>query len=475
MKVVKSLILGSAASLLAFGAQAADLPVKAKAVEYVKVCSLYGAGFYYIPGTDTCLKIGGYARIDTAINSGIYGNPYIYAANGEDTRNRSMFNSRARIGFQMDTRTATEYGVLRTYANMQMQWTELGAGVGAGDGVAGGNFETDYAFIQFAGFTFGKAVSQFDPQWVLAIPATTSGHVGGSDTKTGILQAAYTATFGNGFSGTISAEQPRAYRNGGIITGASLGSQGWVTGNAAAGVNHAGTRMPDIVGNLRLDQAWGSFHVAAALHDVQLASNNYAPVAAGSKMGWATTVGFELKNLPTGVGDSFKADFTYAKGAVRYALGGTHNIGNASYLVGSSSELTSAFYSDGVVNAAGNSIDLSTSWAARAFYEHYWNPQWRTSLYGIYGRHENNNDRIRAAIATAGLVGGGNFSLWQIGSRTAWTPVKNLTFSADVHYTNLSADLSGTTAASTGLGIGARQYKSNAGTVSALFTALRSF
>src|SRR5437899_4052675 len=70
MKMVKSLILGSAAGLLAMGgAQAADLPVKAKAVEYVRICSLYGAGFYYIPGTDTCIKLGGYLRVETALNT----------------------------------------------------------------------------------------------------------------------------------------------------------------------------------------------------------------------------------------------------------------------------------------------------------------------------------------------------------------------------------------------------------------------
>jgi hypothetical protein len=52
MKMVRSLILGSTAAFAAMsGAQAADLPVKAKAVEYVRVCSLYGAGFFYIPGT----------------------------------------------------------------------------------------------------------------------------------------------------------------------------------------------------------------------------------------------------------------------------------------------------------------------------------------------------------------------------------------------------------------------------------------
>ncbi len=76
MKMVKSLILGSAAGLIAMsGAQAADLPVKAKAVEYVRICSLYGAGFFYIPGTDTCIKLGGYLRVDTTFNGTTYGAP----------------------------------------------------------------------------------------------------------------------------------------------------------------------------------------------------------------------------------------------------------------------------------------------------------------------------------------------------------------------------------------------------------------
>ncbi|NVN88759.1 MAG: porin, partial [Rhodopseudomonas sp.] len=65
MRFVKGILLGAAATLVASAAaQAADLPLKAKAVEYVKVCSLYGAGFYYIPGTDTCIKLGGYLRAE---------------------------------------------------------------------------------------------------------------------------------------------------------------------------------------------------------------------------------------------------------------------------------------------------------------------------------------------------------------------------------------------------------------------------
>src|SRR5919106_358021 len=66
MKLVKSLLLGSAAGLAAVaGAQAADLPVrKAAPVEYVRVCSAYGVGFFYIPGTETCLRVSGFARFE---------------------------------------------------------------------------------------------------------------------------------------------------------------------------------------------------------------------------------------------------------------------------------------------------------------------------------------------------------------------------------------------------------------------------
>ena len=92
MKMVKSLILGSAAGLVAMsGAQAADLPVKAKAVEYVRICSLYGAGFFYIPGTDTCIKLGGYLRVDTTFNGGVYGGPSVRGDGGQGNRYRDYF------------------------------------------------------------------------------------------------------------------------------------------------------------------------------------------------------------------------------------------------------------------------------------------------------------------------------------------------------------------------------------------------
>src|SRR5438552_11228504 len=215
MKLIKSLILGSTAGLVAMsGAQAADLPVKAKAVEYVKVCSLYGAGFWYIPGTDTCIRIGGAIRLDAAIGGNVYDAPFWQGtASGSQAFGRNYYTTRARFNLTEDTRTATEYGVLRTFANVQMDWTGNG-----GSAIAGGApVEVDYAFIQFAGFTIGKAVSEFDPQWALSKPTISSGFNAGSNNATGINQLAYTATFGNGVSGTISIEDGQPYRTAGVV------------------------------------------------------------------------------------------------------------------------------------------------------------------------------------------------------------------------------------------------------------------
>ena len=116
MKMVKSLLLGSAAGLVAVaGAQAADLPVKAKPVQYVKICSLYGVGFYYIPGTDMCLKIGGWVRAE--YTWGANGNIGTGAFQTTNVNNRSTNDStwRARGYITADARNQTEYGTVRGY------------------------------------------------------------------------------------------------------------------------------------------------------------------------------------------------------------------------------------------------------------------------------------------------------------------------------------------------------------------------
>ena len=122
MKMVKSLLLGTAAGLAAVGgAQAADLPVKAKAVEYVKVCSLYGAGFFYIPGTDTCLKIGGYVRAEWNHNAGGSHATVLTGPDAQYNRVGNTLSARSRGLVTFDVRSQTEYGTLRSF--IRAGWT----------------------------------------------------------------------------------------------------------------------------------------------------------------------------------------------------------------------------------------------------------------------------------------------------------------------------------------------------------------
>ena len=481
MKTIKALILGSATSLLAMGgAQAADLPAKVKAVEYVKVCSLYGAGFYYVPGSDTCLKIAGFARIDVSFNSsGTYGTPFFQGQGATNTRSKDYYTSRVRSNLNMDTRTATEYGVIRTLLSTQLQWWD------GSNEIAGGSSEVDYVFIQLAGFTIGKAVSQFDTQWVLAHPTISSGFLGGSDVKSGIPQFAYTASFGNGFSATLSVESSRPYRTGGIF---DVNDALNVTGTSVYVNSTAGQRMPDFVGNLRLDQAWGSLHFAGAVHQVAM-SYNGATEATGhfdDKYGYALTAGFEIKNLPTGDGDSLKGDFTYANGATRYVFGGTSQINGAGFALFNGNNVALGNYMDAVFASpvgagAGTDLQLTTDFGARLFYEHYWNPAWRSSLWGSYSRHENtaagNALMVAKYNATYGgtLTGDANFAIYAVGSRTAWSPVKNLTFSAEIQYAWMETGLSGTINASAFTNKTGTAVLGSQGTVVGQVQALRSF
>jgi hypothetical protein len=476
MTTIKGLILGSAASLLAMGAaQAADLPVKAKAVEYVKVCSLYGAGFYYIPGTDTCIKIGGAIRLDSTFNGTLYDAPYWQGGNGGNNLwTKDYFTTRERFNLTTDTRTASEYGVVRTYSNVQMDFSQNR------EAISGGFIEVDFAFIQFAGFTLGKAVSQFDPQWALTKPTISSGLPMGSHNTTGIPQLAYTASFGNGVSGTISLENASPYRNAGLYNtanaivapGAAMflqnayGGAGASAGNTFLGNSQAGNHIPDIVGNIRLDQAWGSLHFAAAMHEVSAGfyGANETTGHPEDAYGFAVSGAVEFKTLPTGAGDSLKIEAAYAKGAAKYIFGGTNDSnGGGRYAKFDGNSLAFGYVLDGVF-ATGGSIQQSNAWEVSAFYEHYWNPNWRTSLFGNYS-HVSYGDSgnallfaafgaggklstsTSAATTTAGtLAATGSFDLGlaSVGTKTSWTPVKNLTLSAEFIYTRMDQDLNGT-------------------------------
>src|SRR3954468_8245405 len=219
MKMVKSLLLVSAAGLVAVsGAQAADLPVKAKPVEYVKVCSLYGAGFYYVPGTDICLKVGAYFRAEYAYGTigASLTNLDATGADGQRTRiSGPDYQQRARAFIFLDSRQQTAYGTLRAYMNIGHS-SDFPTGQSNTGNTSAAGVYANRAFIQLAGFTWGLATSYYD---FYSSPATSYSVPWSSDTGDGGWKvAAYTAQLGNGLSASLSFEEPRRQ----VITNASV-------------------------------------------------------------------------------------------------------------------------------------------------------------------------------------------------------------------------------------------------------------
>jgi hypothetical protein len=484
MKVVKSLLLGTAAGLIAVGgAQAADLPVKAKAVEYVKICSLYGTGFYYIPGTDTCIKLGGYLRAEVALNAG--GNYSAQYSGNFASANRltNYYSARARENLNIDTRTATEYGVVRTYFEGVFSWTTgnyVGTGSGTGgtqysgtlglnaagtglvgssggavnatDGaISGGSVGVYYAFIQFAGFTMGKSISQFDAPWTNYPGNNFDQLVGGSGSVNGVTQFTYTADFGQGITASISAQDQNQFFTTNIWNTAGMSTTG-VLGGAYGSNDLGGNVSPDIVGMVRVDQAWGLFQASFAAHDnhVGYYGASEATGHPGDKWGWAAQLALSIKNIPTGAGDVFNVSGVYTEGASRYNF---QSLAATSYsMFGSSSGAYQSIGFAGVSDAVfgpGGGLELTKTYGLRGAFTHNWNPYWNTALYGAWAAVNYSGTAkglICGSAAFATLTGTCNpdFNISQVGVITRWTPVKNLTFSADFIYSHLDQKYSGT-------------------------------
>ena len=403
----------------------------------MKVCSLYGAGFYYIPGTDTCLKIGGYVRADFNVNSAPTHAAYTSGASA--TYNRASTNdimTRARGVVSFDARSQTEWGTLRSYTKMGWQSTS-----------GGDTLYTERAFIQLGGFTFGKASSFFD-FYAGALGYAT--FLIGSDTAgSGKNVWAYTAQFGNGFSATISLEDATttsgAHRKAVTNVSDALSAAEIATATLGAlPVDNRGAYMPDVVGVLRLDQAWGSAQISAALHD---ASGAYytggAPVGhPGDKFGWGVQAGVAI-NLPFAAGDKLFLQAGYAEGFT----GANTQSGGFAMTKGGTTGV--GFITDSVYTNGGG-IELTKSMSALAGAEHFWAPNLKTSVYGGYVKIDYNANATAAfatvvcpAIGVAAANCNPDFNYWQVGSRTQWTPVRNFDLGVEVLYTKLNTAFGG--------------------------------
>jgi len=270
---IKGLLLGSAAALVAVsGARAADAVVVAEPepMEYVRVCDVYGAGFYYIPGTETCLRVGGYLRYDIRAGEGGYGG-FKDVWDKKDfvngiAKTNDTYYKRARAAVQLDARSETELGTLRAYMHINFDWnstaegrTALVDGVPETHGWTGTGTSTgiNHAFIELGGFRVGKTDSLFATLTGYAgnvIEDDLISYAGGSSADYGTHQIAYTYVGGNGFSASVAVEEG-AYDNAidsyvpHVVAGAAY-TQGW---GGVSGVVGYDSNYEEWAGKLRLD------------------------------------------------------------------------------------------------------------------------------------------------------------------------------------------------------------------------------
>ncbi|HEX2018545.1 MAG TPA: porin [Aurantimonas sp.] len=227
---IKSLLLGSAAALVAVsGARAADVivPLAPEPADYVRVCDVYGAGFYYIPGTETCMKIGGYVRFQYNVAGPIeddYDGDFLINEEGDDYQTGSA----VRVRLNFDVREETELGTLRAYARLQAQNT-FGAYSNDAD------YRMDMGYIQLGGLTMGY----LDSLWTEGDGLLTDTDLPVGDYQTNRVSYTYAA---DGFSAALSLEDD-------------------ATGDFA----------PDVVGRLAFEGGWGSVYLAGSYDESQRA------------------------------------------------------------------------------------------------------------------------------------------------------------------------------------------------------------
>jgi hypothetical protein len=250
---IKSLLLGSAAALVAVsGARAADAVVVAEPepAEYVRICDVYGAGYFYIPGTETCLRIGGYLRYDIGVGDvGTFDGAV--TGDAEDGDANDTYRKNMRFTLKTWTGQETELGTLKTYTETRFNYGNENDYLFYNEAHNRG-ISLNFAWIQLGGLRVGKDESAFDTFTGYAgnVIQDTLVPYGGFDTN--VVQYYFDA--GNGFSAVVSLEE--GYGPFTIdsyvphVVGGLKWTQGW---GAISGVVAYDSAYEEVAGKVRLD------------------------------------------------------------------------------------------------------------------------------------------------------------------------------------------------------------------------------
>jgi hypothetical protein len=507
MTLIKSILLGSAAGIVAVAsAGAADLPTrKAAPVEYVRVCNVGGITGWTLPGSDTCVKFSGYitgqltgGNLNTQYNWGTVGqavgaiantpglsvNPLLstlasldprntqrvlLAASGAQQnttfyRNNTGWSTRANFGFDMASNTP--YGPLIGHFDINVDASN------GFDPLQGSSPTPNIAYLNtgyltWAGITAGKAQSFFS-------------FTGGGDNFANFfspdrkgfnepLLLAYTASFGGGFSATLSLESPGTVGASGGGTD-QTGSYFNTNSGPNAGqfnpalITYGGQKWPDIVGALHVKQGWGEAQVSGVLHNVNVVDSEFngAPFntitgsggcglsgavacnAQQNAVGWGIDAGVKVNMAPwfgpvAGPGDYALVTGAFTRNATWYS-GFSDGMWSENGQVNGNGQ--PMFLPDAFFNPLTNSWSAPTAWSISALFEHHFTPQFYIDLEGSVGglKWSNMGGGCNFALvscllaqAAQGPLSPSAFS-WLVGADFGWNPVTNLNFDLELMY-----------------------------------------
>ena len=454
MTLFKSLLLGTAAGIVAIAsAQAADLPSKKAApATYVKICDAYGAGFFYIPGTETCVKLGGYTRYELQYTpgkdilkpttAGVAPTVGHYAAT-QDT-----FGAEYRGRIDVDARTPTSMGVARSYISVRGGGTtgERKAAVDYAAGTAkpnvdaaNGSLTLERAFVQWAGFTAGISTSNY-----AFIPSMTYTANLWSGYANGQRQLSYTAVLGGGLSATVALEDKP-------MTNGDTGSTS-ITNVDTANV---------IVANLRLDQAWGfavlhgmigknsttnaaytadtTFGPLSPVATVAPTVTNSASQRTANAYAIGATASFKLDAIAKG--DQIWVTANYTNGILGAVtsnpLGNPNDSSSGGRVLGGVLRKDSNIMYQGAVGGVDQYSNV-TAWNVGAQAVHYWDPKWRSMLTAGYASVTPPTQYQTAALAW------GKGYVYETRGSLIYSPVSNFDIGLEVQYMKNSSKLQNT-------------------------------
>ncbi|MET4633367.1 porin [Kaistia defluvii] len=387
----KSVILGSAAAIMVAGAaNAADLTV-AEPVDYVKVCDAFGKGFFYSPGTDTCIKVGGYVKFITSFGDNSSNFPAYNKA--YPTSNWGNFVTEASI--QVTASSITEYGNLTGWIDYR---AKTGNTADGGETVADYvNASTNSAYVDTAWLQFGPVkAGYFDSLFDFGQGFTDKGSYS-SDTKTDHIELSYTV---NGFGLAVSLEDPRD-RN-------AVGYSETYGGN---------DNMPDVIGAVTYSSGIFKTKIAGAYfkHAVDIVNNRRDP-----QDGFAVGGIVELALDSITKGDKFQLYAAYAQ--------------NGNSFTGITGGSSVAGYTGYGAMTGGKGLDQvpGDSWSTFASYKHVWTDRVWSALTVGYAKFDGTADYTNWADR--------EFDAFRVGGAVNFTPVKGLDLMVDAAYNKIDSD-----------------------------------